>query len=67
MAARRIAEDAARIAYSQVIKWMVDDYGWDMLDAYQLLSQAGGCYVGNMVDTTYSLVASCPKKYLDKS
>ena len=63
----RPMEDAARIAYSQVIKWMVDDYGWDMLDAYQLLSQAGGCYVGNMVDTTYSLVASCPKKYLDKA
>ena len=60
----RPMEDAARIAYSQVIKWMVDDYGWDKLDAYQLLSQAGGLYVGNMVDTTYSLVASCPKRYL---
>lgn len=62
----RPMEDAARIAYAQVIKWMVDDYGWDKLDAYQLLSQAGGCYVGNMVDTTYSLVASCPKRYLTK-
>lgn len=62
----RPMEDAARIAYAQVIKWMVDDYGWDKLDAYQLLSQAGGCYVGNMVDTTYSMVASCPKHFLDK-
>jgi acetamidase/formamidase len=61
----RPMEDAARIAYTQVIKWMVDEYGWDKLDAYQLLSQAGGCYVGNMVDTTYSLVASCPKRYLN--
>jgi len=60
----RPMEDAARIAYVQLIKWMVDDYGWEMLDAYQLLSQAGGCYVGNMVDTTYSMVASCPKRYL---
>ena len=34
------------------------------LDAYQLLTQAGGLYVGNMVDTTYSLVAKCPKRYL---
>jgi acetamidase/formamidase len=57
-------EDAARIAYSQLVHWMVEDYGWDMLDAYQLLTQAGGCYVGNMVDTVYSLVASCPKRYL---
>ena len=57
-------EDAARIAYSQLVKWMVDDYGWDALDAYQVLTQAGGCYVGNMVDTVYSMVASCPKRYL---
>jgi amidase len=61
----RPMEDAARIAYTQLIKWMVDDYGWDKLDAYQLLSQAGGCYVGNMVDTTYSLVASVAKSYLN--
>ncbi len=60
----RPMEDTARIAYVEVIRWMVDEYGWDMLDAYQLLSQAGGCYVGNMVDTVYSMVASCPKRYL---
>jgi hypothetical protein len=57
-------EDAARIAYGSLIDWMVSDYGWDMLDAYQLLTQIGGCYVGNMVDTTYSMVASCPNRYL---
>lgn len=57
-------EDAARIAYSELVKWMVDEFGYDMLDAYQLLSQAGGLYVGNMVDTVYSLVASCPRRYL---
>lgn len=57
-------EDAARIAYSELVKWLVADYGFDTLDAYQLLTQAGGLYVGNMVDTVYSLVASCPKRYL---
>ncbi|MDP9458475.1 MAG: hypothetical protein M3Q60_22460 [Actinomycetota bacterium] len=35
------------------------------LDAYQLLTQVGELYVGNMVDTTYSLVARCPKRYLN--
>jgi acetamidase/formamidase len=60
----RPMEDAARIAYGSLIDWMVTDYGWDMLDAYQLLTQIGGCYVGNMVDTTYSMVASCPNRYL---
>jgi amidase len=57
-------EDAARIAYSELVRWLVADYGFELLDAYQLLSQAGGLYVGNMVDTVYSLVASCPKRYL---
>jgi amidase len=60
----RPMEDAARIAYGSLIDWMVSDFGWDMLDAYQLLTQVGGCYVGNMVDTTYSMVASVSKQYL---
>jgi acetamidase/formamidase len=63
----RPMEDAARIAYAELIEWMVADYGFDRLDAYQLLSQAGGLYVGNMVDTNYSLVAKCPKRYLTGS
>lgn len=60
----RPMEDAARIAYSQLVLWMEADHGFDRLDAYQLLSQVGRCYVGNMVDTLYSLVAACPKRYL---
>jgi acetamidase/formamidase len=62
----RPMEDAARIAYTELVKWMVADYGFDPLDAYQLLSQAGELYVGNMVDTLYSLVAKCPKRYLTR-
>jgi amidase len=60
----RPMEDAARIAYTDLVDWLARDYGFDRLDAYQLLTQAGGLYVGNMVDTLYSLVASCPKRYL---
>ncbi|MEZ4498835.1 MAG: acetamidase/formamidase family protein [Thermomicrobiales bacterium] len=60
----RPMEDAARIANHDLITWMVRDYGFDALDAYQLLSAAGELYVGNMVDTTYSLVARCHKRYL---
>jgi acetamidase/formamidase len=59
-------EDAARIANAELIQWLEADYGIDRLDAYQLLTQAGGLYVGNMVDTSYSLVASIEKKYLSK-
>jgi len=57
----RPMEDAARIAYAELAEWLAADYGWSVPNAYQLLTQAGGLYVGNMVDTTYSLVASVDK------
>lgn len=60
----RPMEDAARIAYVELVKWMVEDYGWDELDAYEALGQCGEMYVGNMVDTYYSLVAKVKKKYV---
>jgi hypothetical protein len=41
-----------------LIGWLEEEHGFSRLDAYQFLTQAGGLYVGNMVDTTYSLVAS---------
>ena len=63
----RPMEDAARIANTELILWLEEEHGYDRLDAYQLLTQAGGLYVGNMVDTTYSLVASIDKKYLTRS
>ncbi|MGB3681775.1 MAG: acetamidase/formamidase family protein [Rubrobacteraceae bacterium] len=63
----RPMEDAARIANTELILWLEEEHGYDRLDAYQLLTQAGGLYVGNMVDTTYSLVASIEKKYLTRS
>ena len=59
-------EDAARISYAELMKWMVADYGFTMEESYQLCTQVGGLYVGNMVDTVYSLVASIDKKYLKR-
>lgn len=63
----RPMEDAARIANTELVLWLEEEHGFDRWDAYQLLTQAGGLYVGNMVDTTYSLVASIKKKYLTHS
>jgi acetamidase/formamidase len=63
----RPMEDAARIANTELILWLEQEYGYDCWDAYQLLTQAGGLYVGNMVDTTYSLVASVAKQHLSRS
>ncbi len=60
----RPMEDAARIAYRELISWMAADYGFDKLEAYLLLSQAGRVRLGNMVDPKYTLGASVLKRYL---
>jgi acetamidase/formamidase len=60
----RPMEDAARIAYRELIRWMASDYGFTETDAYMLLSQAGRMRVGNMVDPKYSLGASIKKSLL---
>jgi acetamidase/formamidase len=60
----RPMEDAARIAYAELVLWLEADFGYERWDAYQLLTQMGSLYVGNMVDTTYSLVAGVDKQYL---
>lgn len=58
----RPMEDAARIAYMELIDWLVE-LGWDRFEAYQALTQVGKLSVGNMVDTYYSLCAKIDKKY----
>ncbi|MCB1491572.1 MAG: acetamidase/formamidase family protein [Rhodobiaceae bacterium] len=60
----RPMEDAARIAYRELTRWMTSDYGFSELDAYMLLSQIGRVRLGNMVDPKYTLGASILKKYL---
>jgi len=60
----RPMEDAARMAYRDLIRWMVEDYGFEESEAYFLATQAGKMRVGNMVDPKYSLGASMLKTYL---
>ena len=60
----RPMEDAARIAYRELIRWLVADYGWDEIEAYFFLTQAGRVRLGNMVDPKYTLGASVLKSYL---
>ena len=60
----RPMEDAARMAYRDLVRWMVQDYGFAEDEAYFLATQAGKMRVGNMVDPKYSLGASMLKKYL---
>jgi len=60
----RPLEDAFRIAYKELVLWLVDEFGFDMMDAYQLCSQVGEVDVVQVVDPNYTVVAKMPKKYL---
>jgi amidase len=60
----RPMEDAARIAWKELIAWLEVDHGIDRWEAYQLLTHAGRMRVGNMVDPLYSVVARLDKRYL---
>jgi acetamidase/formamidase len=60
----RPMEDAARIAYRELIRWMAADFGFTQEDAYMLLTQCGRVRLGNMVDPKYTLGASISKSLL---
>jgi acetamidase/formamidase len=60
----RPMEDAARMAYRDLVRWLVADYGFEETEAYFLCTQAGKMRVGNMVDPKYTLGASMLKKYI---
>ena len=60
----RPMEDAARMAYRDLVRWLVADYGFDESEAYFLCTQAGKVRVGNMVDPKYTLGASMRKAWI---
>jgi acetamidase/formamidase len=60
----RPLEDATRIAYRELVRWMAKEYGYDKWDAYMMLSQCGRVRLGNFVDPKYTVGAAISKKYL---
>jgi len=62
----RPMEDAARMAYRDLIRWMQADYDFEESEAYFLATQAGRIRVGNMVDPKYTLGASMLKSYIEQ-
>ncbi len=57
-------EDAYRAAQKELLLWLRDDYGFDLMDGYQLVSQVGTARIGNVVSQKYTIVAKFPKRYL---
>ncbi len=60
----RPMEDAARIAYRELVRWVAAETGQSEADAYLLLTMCGKVRLGNMVDPKYSIGAAIEKKYL---
>lgn len=60
----RPLDDSLRIAFSQLIDWIHDDYGLSKLDAYELLSKVAKIHLTEMVDPNYVVIAGIEKKYL---
>ena len=58
--------DALRLACSDLINWMVEDYGYDKLEALHLLGQTAEIEIANVVDPQYSVACILDKRYLPK-
>jgi acetamidase/formamidase len=60
----RPLEDAFRIAQTELVHWLAGHYGMDVMDAYQLVSQAVEAPLANVVDVNYTSIAKIAKEYL---
>jgi acetamidase/formamidase len=56
--------DALRIGCTDMVNWLVQDYGYDKLEAVQLLGQAAELEIANVVDPQYSVACILDKRYL---
>src|SRR5439155_89763 len=50
----------------ECINWLATDYGYDRMEAYQLLGQTAVIKIANVVDPQYSVACALDKKYLPR-
>jgi acetamidase/formamidase len=62
----RPLEDAFRIAHVDMVTWLSEEYGFETLDAYQLLTQVSESPVANVCDPNYTFVTKLAKRYLPR-
>ena len=60
----RPLEDAARIAYRELVRWIDQETGMGQDEAYMLLTMVGKARLGNMVDPKYTIGTGIAKKYI---
>ena len=62
----RPLEDAARLAFKEMIEWLRRDFGVGTYEAYMLLSVAGSARLAQIVDPLYTVVAKLRKSILEQ-
>jgi amidase len=62
--ATRPLDDTLRVAFTELVAWIHQDYGLSDLDTYELLSKVARIHLNEMVDPNYVIVASIDKRYL---
>lgn len=60
-------EDAVRLAFLELIKWLEEDYGFERYDAYMFLSLAAKVRIAQIVDPLFTAVAKLSKQLLPKN
>ncbi|NLE77363.1 MAG: acetamidase, partial [Chloroflexi bacterium] len=63
-ASSRPLMDCVSLAQMELLRWLVDEYGFQRQEAWQLNAQVGAMRIGNVVDPCYTVVAKFPKRYL---
>jgi acetamidase/formamidase len=64
LGAARPLEDAARVAFKDMIDWVREKTGLSELDAYQFVSQSARAPIIEMVDPEYTVLVKIEKKRL---
>jgi acetamidase/formamidase len=57
----RPLDDALRIAFTELVRWINERYGLSEMDAYELLSKTAEIHLDEMVDPNYVIVAKINK------
>jgi len=59
-------EDAVRLGFLEMIKWLEEEYGFDRYDAYLFLSVVAKVRLAQIVDPLFTAVVKLTKKLLQK-
>lgn len=56
-------EHATKLAFTELVVWLAEDYGFDRMDAYLLCSQVAKARICQIVNERYTVAAKFPKRY----